>query len=166
MEIAGIIIFWIVLIGGIVVIPFGIPGTFIIVADALVYGLATGFEKITLLFVGILLAMAVAVEVVEGILGAFMANRFGGSKWSMAGAILGGFIGAVIGTPIAPVIGTLLGGFLGAFTGATLLEWIHSSDIERSLRAGLGAFFGAVGGKITKIVVAIIMVIMTGIRVF
>lgn len=166
MEVVGLILFWIILIAGIAVIPFGIAGTFVIVADAFVYGLITGFERFSLGFVLLLLGIAILVEVVEELLSAFMAKRFGGSKWAMIGAIIGGFVGAIIGTPVAPVVGTLLGGFFGAFTGATLLEWIHSSDFEASVKVGIGAFFGAVGGKITKILIAVFMVILIGIRMF
>ena len=166
MEILGMIVFWIFLIAGVVIIPFGVAGTFIIVADALVYGLITGFERITLPFVGLLLAMALFVELIEALLGAVLAKRFGGSKWGMTGAIIGGTVGAIIGTPITPVLGTLLGGFIGAFIGAMSLEWFHTSDPHNALKVGFGAFLGALGGKVTKIVVAIIMVIMVGVRVF
>ena len=166
MEILGMIIFWIFLIVGVVIIPFGVAGTFIIVADALVYGLITGFDRITLPFIGLLLAMALFVELVEALLGAVLAKKFGGSKWGMTGAIIGGTVGAIIGTPITPVLGTLLGGFIGAFIGALSLEWLHTSDLHNALKVGFGAFLGALGGKVTKIVVAIIMVIMVGVRVF
>lgn len=160
------IFFWLFLIAGVVIIPFGVAGTFIIVADALVYGLITGFDRVTLSFIGLLLAMALFVELIEALLGAVLAKRFGGSKWGMTGAIIGGFLGAVIGTPITPVLGTLFGGFIGAFVGALSLEWIHTSDWHNASKVGFGAFLGALGGKVTKIVVAIIMVIMVGIRVF
>lgn len=160
MEIVGLIFFFLFLIAGVIVIPFGIAGTFVIVVDALIFGLITGFEKITISFIGILLALAVIVELLEAFLGAYMAKRFGGSKWAMGGAIAGGLIGAVAGTPMLPVIGTFLGCFLGAFIGAALLELVHSSDLENALKAGFGAFFGTVGGKMTKILVAIIMVVL------
>ena len=166
MEIVGLVLLCLFLLVGVVVIPFGIAGTFIIVADAFIYGLITGFESITLPFAGLLLAIALGVELIEELLSAFMAKRFGGSKWAMAGAVIGGFFGAIIGTPVAPILGTLLGGFLGAFIGAFLLEWIHCQDFTRALHVGIGAFFGAVGGKITKVVVAVIMVIMVIARVF
>ena len=166
MEIVGMIVFWIILLIGVAVIFFGIAGTFIIVADAFVYGLITGFDKMTLPFIGLLLALALGVELIEELLSAFMAKRFGGSKWAMVGAFAGGIAGAILGTPVTPVVGTLLGGFFGAFLGACFLEWLHTSDFKNALKVGIGAFFGAVGGKITKILVAIIMVIMIGFRVF
>ncbi|MFH1941052.1 MAG: DUF456 domain-containing protein, partial [bacterium] len=118
MEVVGMFFFWLVLLIGVVLIPFGMAGTFLIVADAFVYGLVSGFEEITLPFLGLLLAIAVAVEFMEELLSAAMAKKFGGSKWAMVGAVAGGFIGAVVGTLAAPVLGTLLGGFFGAFCGA------------------------------------------------
>ncbi len=166
MEVVGMIFFWLVLILGIVLIPFGIEGTFIIVADALVYGLLTGFERVTLLFLGILLGIALLVELFEFIFGGILAKKFGGSKWAIAGAIIGGFIGAVIGTPVMPVLGTFIGGFLGSFLGAFSLELFHSMNFEQALKVGTGAFIGAVGGKVTKIIVAVVMVVMIGIKVF
>ncbi len=166
MDVVFIILLWIFLIAGVAVILFGVAGTFVIVGASLVYGLVTGFETISLPFVGLLLGLALAVELVEELLSGVMAKRYGGTKWAVAGAIVGGLVGAVLGTPVAPVLGTLLGGFLGAFGGATLLEWLHTSDLRRAARVGVGAFFGAVGGKITKILVAVIMVVLVGIRLF
>ena len=112
-------------------------------------------------FVLILLAIALGVELIESIFGAILAKKFGGSKWGMLGAI-----GALIGTPVMPVLGTLIGGFMGAFVGATLLEWIHTNKLNRGFRVGLGAFFGALGGKVTKLIAAIIMVILVMIRLY
>ena len=85
--------------------------------------------------------------------------------WAMAGAILGLFGGAVLGTVVAPVLGTVLGAFLGAFCGAMLLEWIHTSDLNASIKVGTGALLGAIGGKMTKLIVAMIMVILIVVRI-
>ena len=166
MEVLGMIIFWIFLIVGVIIIPLGFGGTFLIVIDVLIYGLITRFSDISLPFVLTLLAIALGVELIELIFGAILAKKFGGSKWGMLGAILGGFIGALIGTPVMPVLGTLIGGFMGAFVGATLLEWIHTNKLNRGFRVGLGAFFGALGGKVTKLIAAIIMVILVMIRLY
>ena len=166
MEILGLIAFWLFLCIGIVAIPFGLPGTFIIVADALVYGLITHFEKMSLSFIGILFVIAVVLEIIEALLGALMAKKFGGSKWGIVGAVTGAFAGALIGTLMFPVLGTLLGAFCGAFVGASLFEGFHTQDWHHAVKVGLGAFFGAVGGKMTKIMVAIVMVIMIGFRIF
>jgi uncharacterized protein YqgC (DUF456 family) len=165
-EVVGMIFFWIFLIVGIVLIPFNLPGTFVIVADALVFGLITKFDRITIPFVLTLLVIAVCLEAMEAFLGAAMAKKYGGSKWAMGGAVLGGIVGAIFGTPITPVLGTLIGLLIGAFLGASLLEGLHSGNWENAWRVGLGAFFGTLGGKVTKILVAVVMVIMIGFKVF
>lgn len=165
MAVIGMIFFFIFLLLGITVIPFGIAGTFIIFFDALIYGWITGFERVTWPFLGILLGLAVIVEIIEALLGAVMARRYGGSKWAMAGAILGMGAGAVLGTVVTPVIGTIIGGFAGAFAGATLLEWMHSPDVSAAVKVGTGALLGAVGGKMTKLLVAVLMVVLILVRI-
>ncbi len=154
------------LIVGVIVIPFGLPGTFIIVAEVFLYGWIDKFQQFPISFPGLLLLIAILAEVIEEGLGALMARRFGGSKWGMIGAIAGGFAGAVLGTPVTPVIGTFIGALLGAFLGATLLEWIRTQQIQEAVQVGLGAFLGALGGKFTKIMIAVLMVVLTCIRIF
>lgn len=166
MEVIGTIIFLFFLVVGVIIIPFGFGGTFLIVIDVFIYGLVTRFSAFSLVFVIILLAIALVVELIEPIFGAVLAKKFGGSKWGMLGAILGGFIGAVIGTPVMPILGTLIGGFIGGFVGATFLEWIHTGNVKRGFRVGMGAFWGALGGKVTKLIAAFIMVILVIIQIY
>lgn len=164
LEIIGMILFWLVLIAGILIIPFNIAGTFIIAAAALIYGLITGFAEISVGLIVLLLAMALGMELLEAFYGALLAKKFGGSRWGMTGAIVGGFIGAVAGTPVTPVFGTLVGAFLGSFLGAMTFEFVHENNSRHAFRVGLGAFLGAISGKITKILVAIVMVIIIGLK--
>ncbi len=166
LEILGHVVFWLVMVLGVAVIPFGVPGTFVIVADALVYGWLTEFNEITWSFLGILLAIAVAAEVVEFVLGAATAGKYGASKTGMLGAIVGGFFGAIWATAILPFIGTIIGAFVGAFVGAALFEYGVSRDWDKSLRVGFGAFLGSLGGKLTKIAAGVAMVVMVGFRIF
>lgn len=151
---------------GIVLIPFGIPGTFLIVAAAFVYAWATDFVIMTIGFVGLLLLLAVLIEVVEFFLGALTAGKYGSSRMGMIGSILGGFFGAIWGVPFFPPIGILIGAFLGAFVGATLFEFVVSKDMKHSIRVGKGAFLGSVAGKLAKIAAAVAMVVMVGIKIF
>jgi len=166
LEILGHILFWFVMLAGIVIIPFGIPGTFVIVGNALVFAWLTNFSEVTWKFLGLLLLIAVAVEVLEFFIGAATAGKYGASRLGMLGAIVGGFLGAIWGTGIVPLLGTLLGAFAGAFAGATLFEYINTKDFEKSVQVGFGAFLGTVGGKLTKIAVAVAMVVMVGFQVF
>ena len=166
MELLIGIIFWIVLVGGIVLTLFGLPGTFIIASAALLYSLFTGYSEISWVLIFLLFAIAILLEFLEFSLSGYMANRFGGSKLSVFGAILGGLIGAIWGTAILPVIGTLIGAFIGAFGGAFIGEYFISRDFERALLSGIGAFLGAVGGKTMKTVTAVAMVVTIGFYFF
>ncbi|RMD98388.1 MAG: DUF456 domain-containing protein [Calditrichaeota bacterium] len=154
------ILFWLSLLVGILMIPFGLPGTFVIAGSALIYGLLTHFAHFSLSQVLILFGIAILGEVIEFVLGAFTARRFGGSNYAMFGAIGGGFLGAIWATSLMPLIGTLLGAFAGAFAGAFLLEYLHHNKLDHAMRVGWGAFLGAVGGKMTKIALGIAMVVM------
>ena len=166
MELLIGIIFWIVLISGVVVTLFGFPGTFIIASATLLYFLFTDYSEISWVLIFLLFAIAILLEFLEFSLSGYMANRFGGSKLSIAGAILGGLIGAILGTAILPVIGTLMGAFIGAFGGAFIGEYFISRDFERAILAGIGAFLGAVGGKTLKTVTAVAMVVTIGFYLF
>lgn len=166
LEILGQVLFWLVMILAIFVIPFGLPGTFVIVGAALVYGLLTDFAAFSWKFVLVLLLISVVAEIVEFFLGAATAGKYGGSRPAMIGAIVGGFLGAIWGTPVLPPLGILLGAFVGAFLGAAALEYLTTRDVQRSVRVGYGAFLGSVGGRLTKIAAAIAMVVMVGFKVF
>ncbi|TFB08070.1 hypothetical protein E3V36_08030, partial [Candidatus Marinimicrobia bacterium MT.SAG.2] len=65
MEILIGIIFWIVLVIGVVVTLFGIPGTFIIAAATLLYSMLTDFSGISWVLIFLLFAIAVLLEFLE-----------------------------------------------------------------------------------------------------
>jgi len=166
MEIIGwifFILFWII---GIIIIPFGLPGTFVIVVDALIFAWLTNFQPITWEFLGILLGLSIIVELIEFFLSAAAAKKYGSSKWGMWGAIIGGFFGAFLATPFAPILGTIFGAFIGAFLGAFVFEYIRDSDVNRALKSGWGAFLGALTGRFLKLIVAIAMIVMIAFRVW
>jgi len=165
-EVGAHVLFWLVMLAGVAIIPFGIPGTFVIVANALVYAWLTDFVAISWGFLALLLGIAVLAEVVEFFLGAATAGKYGASKVGMLGAMVGGIVGAIWATPILPLIGTLIGAFAGAFAGAALFEYLATRDFDKSLRVGFGAFLGSVGGKLTKIAVAVAMAVMVGFRIY
>jgi uncharacterized protein YqgC (DUF456 family) len=164
MEIVGIIFFVLGLALGLIVIPIGFAGTFIIVVDALIYAWIDRFETLTGPFIGILAAIALAAELVEFLLGAVAAKRYGSSWWGIAGSIVGGIMGAVWGTAVSPIAGTIFGAFLGAFLGAFFLEYLHLRDSTKALNAGWGAFVGTAAGRILKFVAAIAMIVMIAYR--
>lgn len=166
LEVIGMIFFWLVLIIGFFSTFFGIAGTFVILADALVFAIITHFEIIDWQILIIFLIMAIAVELIEMVIAGAAARRYGSSKAGAWGAILGGLIGAILLTPVSPIIGTIFGGFLGAFLGALTFEMIASEDFRKSMRSAWGALLGVLGGKVIKLTVSLIMIVMIGVRVF
>src|SRR5881628_1370378 len=102
---------------GLLMIPFGLPGTLILFAAALCYYLLVPGGAIglgTVVAMGLLMVLA---EGLEWVLTSRFTRRYGGSRRAGWGAIIGGMVGAFMGVPI-PVIGSIVGAFVGAFVGA------------------------------------------------
>ncbi|KAA3663024.1 MAG: DUF456 domain-containing protein [Calditrichaeota bacterium] len=157
-------LFWLVLVVSVFIVPLGLPGTFVIVGTVLLHGFLTDFVPFSGTLIVLLLAIAILGEGIEFFFGAASAKKFGGSKQSMWGAILGGFAGAVVGTGIVPVVGTLIGVLVGAFIGAAGMEYLATQNSNTALRVGFGAFLGTLGGRFSKLTLAIIMVIIVVFR--
>ncbi len=158
-SIVGRVILYLVLLIGLVLIPLGLAGTFVMVGAALVFGLATGFDQITLRLLVVLLGLALLGEGIESLLGVFMARRYGASKWGMWGAFLGGITGAILGTPV-PVVGNLVGALIGVFAGAFALEWLGHGKSDSSLRAGWGALLGRTLASAIKLGLGMVIMIL------
>lgn len=162
----GLIFFFLVLAGGILVIPFGLPGCWIILADALVFALAAGFQKITWPILGVLLVMALIAEGVELMAGIYGAKRFGASRRAIAGAIAGAILGAILLSPLLFLVGAMLGAFLGSFAGAFLIEFLGDRNLRHALRSGFGAFLGRMGAILAKTGMATAMAVLIISRFF
>jgi hypothetical protein len=160
-----LIVFGFVLVLGLVAIPLGLPGTFIIFGDALIYGIITRFRgAISLKFLLVLLAIALFAELMEFLLGTFTTVKFGASKWGVVGTLAGGILGASWGSAAFPLVGTLAGAIIGAFLGAFILEYLHREDHGVAAKAGLGAFVGKILGITITFSCAIAMVALILIR--
>ena len=165
MHVFGSILFYLVLVLGIITIFLGFPGTFIIFADALIYGLITRFRGgITVKFLLLLFAIAVFSELVEFLLGTFTTLKFGATKWGVIGTLVGGILGAAWGSTALPLVGTLVGARVGAFLGAFTLELIHRDDQTGAAKAGFGAFVGKILGITVTFSCAIAMITLILIR--
>ncbi len=158
-KIALLILLDLILLGGLIGIPLGLSGNFIILGAALVVGIVTKFHAVSLWAIGGMAAFVVLGEIIEAFLGSAMARRYGASKWGMIGAFAGGIAGAIIGTPILPVIGSIIGSFAGAAVGAILLEWIHLRRLRESMPSGGGAFLGKLSSTLIKMAIGLAMVI-------
>jgi uncharacterized protein YqgC (DUF456 family) len=138
---------------------FGFPGTFVILAAALIYAWATGFAAITWSTLGWLTGLALVGEAVELVAAAGGAGERPSRRVAIA-AIAGGFIGGIIGLPILFGIGALLGALAGAFVGAALAAASEGDSVDRSFRAGVAALRGRLLGFILKTSLAVVMVVL------
>jgi uncharacterized protein YqgC (DUF456 family) len=98
-------------------------------------------------------------ELLEFMLSAFGAKRFGASRSGMFGSIIGGFVGALCGTVLLPlpIFGTLVGALLGTATGAVIGEMRHGRKFGETTRPALGAVLGRLLGTLAKFPCAIIV---------
>jgi uncharacterized protein YqgC (DUF456 family) len=128
-------------VAGLLLIPFGLPGTWVQVGAVAAYAFATDFQTVGWGTFVLLLALAAAGEAMEFALGGRYARKYGGSRRAAWGAILGGLIGAFVGVPIF-LIGSVIGAFVGAFAGAAAMELTRKSELRGALRVGWGAFVG------------------------
>lgn len=127
-----------------------LPGPLIIWAGMFIYGLFVGFENLTL---GFYLAQALAVGVlflIDYISVAIGTKRYGGSKYSIFGAVVGLVVGLIILGPLGIII--------GPFLGAVLVELISGRPLENAFITGSGTLLGFFGGTVIKIIMEIAMI--------
>ncbi len=153
-------------LAGLMLIPFGLPGLWLIVLAIIGYGWLTDFQTMGAWFLILVIALALAGELIEAWIGFRFAQRYGGSRRAGWGALIGGLIGALVGVPL-PVVGSVIGGFVGAFVGAAVFEYTRARHAEGAARAGWGAVLGraaAVGIKMGLGVVIAVMGVVAVIR--
>lgn len=126
-----------------------LPGAPLIFLGALLAAWAEDFAYLgvwSLVILGVLTALAIAVDFIAS---AFGARRFGASGRSVAGAM----IGAVAGLWFGP-IGVLVGPFVGAVIGELTLK----RNLAAAGRAGIGTALGLALGTAAKLAIAFAMV--------
>lgn len=128
----------VLMLGGLVAIPFGLPGLWIMVG-AVAIGWLLGAVSAGLLLV--CLGLAAAAELGEWLLLRNVSMRFGGSPRAFWGAVAGGFLGLFVGFPV-PIVGPLVTSIVGTFAGAAAVTYWESRQAGAAGRVGLGAVFG------------------------
>jgi uncharacterized protein YqgC (DUF456 family) len=144
---------------GLVMIPLGLPGLWVMVGGILAYGWLTAFRSVGVVTIAIVLALAFLGEIIENWIGFRYAKRYGGSTRSGWGALIGGLVGAVIGVPVA-IIGSVIGAFIGSFVGAALFEYTYSRHAGVATRAGWGAVMGRAAGAAVKIALGLVIALI------
>lgn len=161
LEIAGMAIFILVMFSGVFSIVFGMPGTIIILIDAILYAMFSGFEKIGIKVILILLVISLVAETLDFALGMAGSVRLGISRKAIWASVIGAFVGAIIMTPALMGLGTIAGSFLGGFAGVAMIELIRQSQLKPALRTGYGTILVMFAGMLVKGFFALVMTIIT-----
>ncbi|MFC1976186.1 DUF456 domain-containing protein [Chloroflexota bacterium] len=135
-----------------------IPGTFIIWAAAIFYGLVMGWENLGWPIFGVLTVLMVVGLTVDFLAGHFGAKLGGASCLAIfVGAVLGlvlGIAGSLIGTPILGC----LAGLIGMAAGILWIEWKRKGDWDTAVRATKGYIAGTAVGIMAKVTAGVLMV--------
>ena len=144
---------------GLLLVPLGLPGLWVMVAGVVGYGWLTGFRSVGVGTIAVVLGLAFLGEIIEAWLGFRFARTFGGSRRSAWGALVGGIVGAVMGVPV-PIVGSVVGAFLGSFAGAALFEYSLSRTPDTAVRAGWGAVVGRATAAAAKIALGVVIAVL------
>jgi uncharacterized protein YqgC (DUF456 family) len=145
---------WYVLAAVLIVVGFigtivpALPGAPLVFAGMFIAAWADGFQHIglwTLIGLGVLTVIAVAVDFLAGLAGA---KRVGASRLALIGAAVGTIVGIFFG-----IAGLLLGPFLGALIG----ELVAGGTLKRATNVGVGAWIGFLIGTVLKLGVCFAM---------
>jgi uncharacterized protein YqgC (DUF456 family) len=110
----------------------------------------SGYGSFTPAFLWVWAGITVFITVMDYILPALLARRFGGSRF----AAIGSFVGLVIGIFFFAPWGMIVGTFLGALAG----ELIHNRENKtQAFKAACGALLAFIAGAGAKLIASSIM---------
>jgi uncharacterized protein YqgC (DUF456 family) len=156
----GMVIFitlFVMMVGLIFTVVPPVPGTVVIWAAAVFYGLALGWEqKLGWLTFGLLTFFMIVGLVVDFIAGHFGA-KFGGASCLaiIVGTILGLILGIVAGI-FLPGVGCFAG-LLGMIAGILLVEWRRNNDWSTAARAAKAYVAGTAAGIMARVTSGVLM---------
>jgi uncharacterized protein YqgC (DUF456 family) len=110
-------------------------------------------------FLGITLAIAILIWILDYIIPAIGTKRFGGSTYGVYGTTIGLLIGLFSPIPL----GILIGAFLGAFIGEILHD---KTNTKRAFKASIGSLLGLITSTIIKFTVALVYAVLFFVKVW
>ena len=146
---------------GLLLIPFGLPGLWIVVGVAVALALPGWVSP------GLALAAVIAgtvAELAELLVLRSLGKAYGGSTRAFWGAVVGGMLGLFVGLPV-PVVGPILTVFLGTFAGAGLVTWLETRSMARSTRVGWGVVLARTVAVVLKVGTALAVAAAVGVAV-
>ncbi len=111
-----------------------IPGPSISFLALIILSCAKNWEPFSSTFLIIMAGLTIFVTILDYVIPAGGAKKYGASKWGVAGAVAG----MLTGIFMFPPWGMIMGAFIGAFAG----ELLARKEGRKALRAGFGVFVG------------------------
>lgn len=99
-------------------------------------------------FLGIWLAVAILIWLLDYFIPAIGTKKFGGSRYGMIGTTIGLIVGLLSPIPFGIII--------GPFVGALIGEMINKTDQQKAVKAAFGSFLGFLTSTFLKFVFSII----------
>ncbi len=137
------------MIGFIGAIVPGIPGIGLMFLSALLYGVVSQFQQISIVWIvifGILTLISFALNYITSIM---TAKKFGATKFGM--------IGGIVGTIVGGIVLNIPGLFLGQFVGMLFGEIYGGKSLQPSAKAGFGGVIGYILGMTINVSIAFFM---------
>ena len=167
----GYIIFVLILVAGVVAVMLSLPGTVLILLDALVFAACTHWQRPGWWVLLIVAMLALIAETSDSLLSMLATRQGGGTTKSGWVAMGGGLGGALLGSLLSPLLGSL--GLLGFILGVVVLplalavtggyyavywyEVKQGRTPQQAQQSAKGALFGRLLGVMSKTLLAIIM---------
>jgi len=137
----------ILMLAGLLLIPLGLPGLWLIVSVAVALAL---LGRLSLGFALVAAGAGLVAEVAEFLVLKGFGKAYGGSSRAFWGAVLGGMAGLFVGLPV-PIVGPILTAFLGTFVGAGLVTYVETRSLARSTRVGWGVVLARTAAVVLKV---------------
>ena len=147
---AALTVLILILMTGLFITVFGLPGSLLIFLGALFYAAATGFSPLGFQTLLALLLMAFFAEGLEFLLGMGGAHHAAASRRGLAAAGVGGAAGMMVLTPWLYGPGALIGLFAGSFAGVWIIEMIRQWNLKSSFRAEARAILRWTAGSLVR----------------
>ncbi|MDP3741229.1 MAG: DUF456 domain-containing protein [bacterium] len=132
------------------ILPF-LPGPPLSLAGLLIYGFATGFEKMSVTVVIVFAALTLLTIILDVFAPAMGAKGHKASHHGVVGSIIGAFAGLFLLGPLGIILGPFIGGFLG--------EYLKRHDPQKAWHTAVGAFVGFLWGTLARFAVSLAMAI-------
>jgi len=138
-----------ILLGFVGLIAPILPGSAFLLAGFFLGAYIDDFAYVGWGTLSVLVLLAILMHVIDFVMGAIGAKRFGASRRGMTGGLIGALVGFFFGLP---------GIFLGPFVGAVLGELSFGRDLHAAGRAGMGATLGMAVGAALKLAIVFSMI--------